>query len=509
MGLTAAIQRQSRRSYRLSQLSLFGAITASGAILLSDHTAAPVTMSALLSMTAIAGSMFTLHHARRGIYQRLQEAGSAEAERQRLLQSDAVTGAMTRRHFLETLEIALKRATKTPTSLLLIDIDYFKQLNDSLGHAAGDAALVHTVACLRQAFPDCAVGRLGGDEFAVFVNDRSLAWCEEQARKFLALISRPFRYSGFDISLSVSVGAASSVDRQLDMAGLSQNADLALYASKTSGRGRVTLFDEVMLSERRHVRYLERELRAALYLDHLELHYQPVVDTHGVARAMEGLVRWRHPVRGLIPPGEFIPVAETSTLIDQLGEWVFRRACRDLPRFDGCRISINISGEQLKRDSVVAMMERVLRETGSAAADFVIEITETVATEATDDVVNRLDRLRALGFRIALDDFGTGHCGFNYLKTLPIDAIKIDRSYICNLGSDRVAQVLVSALAEVGRLRGITIVAEGVETAQDLQLAKAAGCDRFQGFFISRPVPLAAAAATLPAAKGDPQALSA
>ncbi|TIV78907.1 MAG: EAL domain-containing protein, partial [Mesorhizobium sp.] len=251
---------------------------------------------------------------------------------------------------------------------------------------------------------------------------------------------------------------------------------------------------------------VERELRAAIYLGELDLHYQPIVDTDRSTFALEGLVRWRHPVRGLISPADFIPIAERSTLIDMLGEWVFRRACADIAHFPGLRISINVSGEQLKRDEIVTMCDRVLRETGRLAAEFIIEITETVATAATPEILKRLEALRGLGFHIALDDFGTGHCGINYLKTLPIDSIKIDRSYISSLAHDQVAQIFVSALAQIARIQHVTIVAEGVETEEEFTLARAAGCNRFQGYFFGRPAPRQKAGA-LPAADAAALAL--
>lgn len=489
MGLIAAIQRQSRRSYHVAQGLLVGSVAATSFTVWTPAAGTPVDWWAASSTAAITGAMFTLHHARRGLRRKLDRLKTEEQMRQHLLQTDAITGVMTRRHFLDQLQQALKRNGEQ-TALMLTDIDHFKQLNDTFGHASGDAALAHAAACLVRHFPDGKVGRLGGDELAVLLTDCDLNICEERARGLVAMMSHPFRQGGVDIPLSVSVGLALSQDRRHDVTSLFQNADLALYAAKAAGRGRAVSFDDVMLSELRQIRYLERELRAAIRLGHLELHYQPLVDACRNYRAFEGLVRWRHPVRGLIPPGEFIPVAEKSTLIDHLGEWVFRRACADFDRLGGCRISINVSGEQLKRDSFVAMTEKVLAECERAAESFVLEITETVATDATPDVLARLHRLRAMGFRIALDDFGTGYCGFNYLKTLPVDAIKIDRSYISDLGHDRVAQVLVSALTEVGRLRDISVVAEGVETEEDFRLSRAAGCDRFQGYHISRPEPL-------------------
>jgi diguanylate cyclase (GGDEF)-like protein len=400
-----------------------------------------------------------------------------------------MTGALARRHFMECLDQAVRK-TDVSITLMLIDIDHFKQLNDTLGHPAGDAALVHLSNCLRYQLKTGQVGRLGGDEFAVLFTGTSETEIARQTAALLRLVAKPFRHAGHDIALSVSIGTATSFDRAHDASGLFQNADLALYASKSAGRGRATTFEESMLQDRRRVRYLQRELRAAIYLDHLELHYQPVVDAQKQVKGFEALVRWRHPVRGLIPPIEFIPVAESSTLIDLLGEWVFTRACQDFVRLGHLNVSINVSGEQLKRDNLVTMAEQVLQQTGCPPHRIVFEITETAATDASPDVLRRLNKLRAMGIRLALDDFGTGHCGFNYLKTLPIDVIKIDRSYISNLGKDRLAQVLVSALTEVGRIQGVSVVAEGIETDEDFQLAKAAGCDRFQGYAIARPQPL-------------------
>ena len=205
--------------------------------------------------------------------------------------------------------------------------------------------------------------------------------------------------------------------------------------------------------------------------------------------AVEGPGRWRHSVRGLIAPGEFVPGAEETSLIDTLGAWVFRRACLDSHAFPDCRISINVSGQQLKREEFIVMLKRVLLETGCSADRFILEITETTATAATPEVLRRLQTARAMGFRVALDDFGTGFCGFNYLKTLPIDAIKIDRSYVQSLAQDEVARIFVSALTQIASIQDLVIVAEGVETETDFALARAAGCNRFQGYHIARPAP--------------------
>ncbi|HEY4193180.1 MAG TPA: bifunctional diguanylate cyclase/phosphodiesterase, partial [Mesorhizobium sp.] len=440
-----------------------------------------------ISVAATCLALLTLMYMRSIVVHNLKSAAAAEAEKTTFLTTDMLTGAMTRRYFLEALQERLDK--KADTALILLDLDHFKQLNDTFGHQFGDLALSQLVATARQVFDDGTMGRLGGDEFGIFVEHADEMTILRDLRRLLKTLQAGKPYEGKIIPLSFSAGVALAPKHGSRSSDLMLLADLALYESKAKGRGRATLFNEEMQSDQRYRRLVERELRAAVYLNELVLHYQPIVNADGSTYALEGLIRWRHSVRGIISPAEFIPIAERSTLIDMVGEWVFKRACADIVRFPGKRISINVSGEQLKRDAVVTMFERLLRETGRSASQFVLEITETVATAASPEILKRLETLRDLGFRIALDDFGTGHCGFNYLKTFPIDSIKIDRSYINSLATDRVAQVFVSALAQIARVQDVTIVAEGVETAEEFALARAAGCTRFQGYYISRPAP--------------------
>lgn len=429
-----------------------------------------------------------LEYLKRTVSDQLKDAVRIEAERTRLTENDLLTGALTRGRFLDELSASIGTLSKPRRiMLLLVDLDHFKQLNDGFGHQFGDQALAHLVACAKHCFPDCTIGRLGGDEFAILMYGNDLERCRLRAEKLLTMLQQGRVCEGHQIPLGASIGIAVAPEHASSPKELPLLADLALYESKGAGRGRITVFDPDMLSEKRQRRFMERELRAAVYLNELELHYQPLTDSERNCTALEGLVRWRHPVRGMISPAEFIPVAERSNLIDMVGEWVFRRACLDLDHLSCGRISINVSGEQLKRDGLVHMLDRVLHETGTAANRFVLEITETVATAATPEIIARIERLRGMGFHIALDDFGTGHCGFNYIKTLPIDSIKIDRSYIRNLGHDRIAQVFVSALTQIARIQGLTIVAEGIETEAEFDLARAAGCNRFQGYFLGRP----------------------
>lgn len=490
MSILTRIRNHNERGYLVVQTLLASTAAAVAGVAFAARASLAglhETVLAACSLALLAG-IGMLYYLRSTLRFRLDQASIAEEENQRLLQSDALTGAMTRRHFLDTLKQSLGSALKPEKAILMIvDLDHFKQLNDGFGHPFGDTALIHLVAVIRQFFPDCAVGRLGGDEFAVLILNDDVAEARRRAERLQDVLRVGKERDGHQVTLSASLGAAVSPVHACQANDLMLLADLALYESKATGRGHLTVFDSEMLSDKRHRRFIERELRAAIYLSQLELHYQPIVNADGTPYGVEGLVRWRHPVRGIISPAEFVPIAERSSLIDTMGAWVFRRACLDAPQLPGLRIGINVSAEQLKRDDLVTGFRRTLHETGCEASRFVIEITETAATAATPDVLARLAALREMGFRIALDDFGTGHCGFNYLKTLPIDSIKIDRSYVQSLGHDPVASVFVSALTEIARIQGITIVAEGIETEEELVLARTAGCDRFQGYHIARP----------------------
>lgn len=508
MSILATIKDHSGRIYRGIQALLVASIaaTAIAAFGLTGNGSRATALALAATSTSLA--LLVLMYMRSSIVQRLQSAADAEAEKHRFLSIDAMTGAMTRRYFLEALSDRLgSLRNRRQASLVLIDLDHFKQLNDTFGHQFGDLALAHLVKEAGRIFADSIVGRLGGDEFGVIVSHGDAAALNKDVRRLLDAMRAGKRHEGKIIPLSISLGVARAPLHASNPTELMLLADLALYESKAAGRGRVTVFDEEMLSDKRDRRLVERELRAAVYLGELELHYQPIVGAEGSVDALEGLIRWRHPVRSLISPAEFIPIAERSTLIDMIGEWVFKRACADIDHFPGRRISINVSGEQLKRDEIVTMCERILRETSRSASSFIIEITETVATAATPEILRRLEALRGLGFHIALDDFGTGHCGFNYLKTLPIDSVKIDRSYIRSLAHDQVAQIFVSALAQIARIQHITIVAEGVETAEEFTLARTAGCSRFQGYFFGKPAPRDKTSA-LCAADSKPLALS-
>ncbi|MEO3385205.1 bifunctional diguanylate cyclase/phosphodiesterase [Mesorhizobium sp. CAU 1741] len=490
MSIFTSISNHSKRGYHALQiLFIASALTLASSIWAiggAGFLAWALAFCLAANLLAIVGFVLL----QRSIRRRLKDASAIEEETVRMMRTDALTGAMMRGPFLEEVQRALGRAlAPKQATLVLVDLDHFKQLNDSFGHPFGDTVLVHLVRTIQRLFPDGLVGRLGGDEFAILLNNCDVPSTTIRAHRLEEILRNGVTYDNHVVSLSASIGAALAPLHASQSKELMLLADLALYESKAAGRGRLTVYDTAFSAHKRHRRFIERELRAAIYLNELELHYQPVINADGTLYAVEGLVRWRHSVRGLIPPSEFVPIAEETNLIDTLGAWVFRRACLDIDDLPVCRISINVSAEQLKRDEFVAMLGRVLRETGQSASRFVLEITETAATSATPEILRRLETARAMGFRVALDDFGTGFCGFNYLKSLPIDAIKIDRSYIQSLAEDEVARVFVSALTQIASIQQLVIVAEGVETETDLALAKAAGCNRFQGFHIARPAP--------------------
>lgn len=410
----------------------------------------------------------------------------------RTYRHDSVTGALSRAAFIELCDRDLRTRKAGCGYFLHIDLDYLKRINDSLGHAKGDAALRHAAEIAKGLAPTAAFGRLGGDEFALLVMNRPHGEAMAFAERYLSQLAMTFWHESQPMSLSASVGLARIEPEIAGFDELVHRADLALYESKRNGRGQATMFEDEMLRDLRHTRMVERELRAAILLGELELAYQPLTVADGSVVGCEALVRWRHSLRGVIPPSEFIPVAERSILIDALGEFVLRRACRDMQAFPELVVGVNFSANQFKRDGVVSMVEAILAETGTAPWRLAIEITESMAMSDDEEVRRRLSALRRLGVKIALDDFGAGFTGFAYLQSFPVDTIKIDRSFVTKLGTNSASNVLVTALVNVAHAAGIRVVAEGVETEEQHRLARAAGADLFQGFHLARPMGLAA-----------------
>jgi diguanylate cyclase (GGDEF)-like protein len=442
-------------------------------------------------LASIAG-VFRLTRAR-------QQIEVHDQARDFVVERDGLTHAYSRSRFMDLLEerlnaIRTNQVSNRPTpdfTLALIDVDYFKRINDTYGHAVGDRVL-KTLVQVASARTNWIVGRIGGDEFAVIVegvDHRALmADLDSFMDKLRELLGKDQNSRGYD---GISIGLAQAPQHAGFADALLTCADVALYEAKRNGRNRFVFFDPDMQRSQIHERQITRELRSAILLNHLAVYYQPVIGPDGDLLGAEALVRWRDPVRGIvIPPDEFISIAEQSALIDHLGEWVFRRVCLDYARSGFKAISINVSGAQLLHDRLVPMLRNVLRNTGCRAENFVLEITETVGLSATPAIVATVRELKSMGFRLSLDDFGTGNSGFAFLRDMPFDIIKIDKSYVQKLDSDPIAQVFVSGVGKLGETLGFRVVAEGIETEEHRRLALIAGVTAFQGYLYGRPEPL-------------------
>jgi diguanylate cyclase (GGDEF)-like protein len=401
---------------------------------------------------------------------------------------DPVTSALTRADFLDALRRHVQTADDRRHAYVMLDLDHLKALNDTFGHAAGDEALVRLVRICREALPDAVIGRLGGDEFALLLSD--CASRDEVVRTTRALLDRlrlPAQINGRTMRLSATAGLAIVPDDTRIALELVNLADLALYKAKEA-RGTVLSYNARMLVDDRYTRLLARELRAAIYLNQLDVHYQPIVAEDGVTRtAFEALLRWHHPLRGAVSPAEFIAVAERSTLIEEVGEWVIRRVVRDAIRFGTGQFGINVSPIQLKQPGFADFVLGELAAAGLPTTRLVLEITETVLLDFGSVERANLDGLRQAGVMIVLDDFGAGFASLQYLRKFRFDCLKIDRSYVHAAGSSAVDMTFVSAITELARALGTRVLAEGVETEEQYLLMKAAGCQRFQGYYFGRP----------------------
>jgi len=377
-------------------------------------------------------------------------------------------------------------------AVVCLDLDRFKSVNDGFGHATGDKLLRCVADRLRRKVDgEATVARMGGDEFVVLQRVEALADAEALARRLIASVSAPYDIDGLRVEIGMSAGIALSGHGDGDVTALLQNADLALYQSKTDGRGTSRVF-EAQMDERARARLtLERELRDALTNGQFEVFYQPLVDlgSNDVV-GLEALVRWRQPEGGLVSPTVFIPVAEETGLIVPLGEWVLRQACRDAARWPGhVRVAVNVSPHQLRQRNFAAMVVSALADSALDPRRLELEITESVLLEETDANLKTLHALRAFGVRIAMDDFGTGYSSISYLRRFPFDKIKIDRSFVREIGEKPEAAAIIRAIIGLGRSLNMTTLVEGIETEIQRSSVLAEGADEMQGFLFSRPCP--------------------
>ncbi len=425
-----------------------------------------------------------------GVARDVTEAKRYEERLHRLAYYDSLTGLPNRAFLLERLE----RAAGGPAAVLLLDLDRFKLVNESLGHTAGDALLVAVAERLRAALhPDDLLARVGEDEFAVVLTDPSAPGAV--AERLLDTLAPPFAVDERQISVTASIGIAQRPSAKAG-ADLLRDALTALHQAKVGGRARWVLFDEDARARTVARFVLEHDLRRALERDELALVYQPIVDVaSGRIVGMEALIRWRHPERGPVSAGEIIALAEDTGLIIPLGEWVLRRACRQAAEWHRLvlgapplAISVNLSPHQLRHPGLVASVRRVLAETGLAPSALCLEITESAALDGGETTVAALQALKELGVRLALDDFGTGYSALGYLSRFAVDTLKIDRAFIADVDRDPRALSIVRAIAAMAHALGMDVTAEGIETAHQLAAVRAVRCDWAQGYHFSRPV---------------------
>ncbi|EDL49160.1 bifunctional diguanylate cyclase/phosphodiesterase [Erythrobacter sp. SD-21] len=408
---------------------------------------------------------------------------------------DNLTGLANRYLFNERLRsLAGEQASRgSNIALFYLDLDDFKAINDTRGHLVGDRMLREVGTRLEQEVrSEDLVARLGGDEFAVLIETRAGdGLLIERAHRFLSVVRAPYEIEGHSYRVSTSVGVARCTDGDCDAEELMRRADLALYAAKEKGRDNLALFEPALDRIARERRETEIDLREALTRGQMRMHYQAIVDLDtGETTGLEALLRWYHPQRGIIPPGDFLTIAEETGMITSLGEWVIRQTLSDAAALPGnFRIAINLSPTQVKNPNLVATVAQAIHATNIAPERVELEITEHVLMDQGAAGHVTLLRLRELGIRIALDDFGTGYSSLGYLRRFPFDRIKIDRTFVTDVASDLGSQAIVSTITRLADALGMDTTAEGIEDQRQLDLLRKLGVQEAQGFLIGRPVP--------------------
>jgi diguanylate cyclase (GGDEF)-like protein len=432
------------------------------------------------------------------IVEDVSEWRRAQAQILHMERYDALTDLPNRMVFREHLEQALSRISRTDGEVAVhwLDLDHFKVINDSLGHPTGDDLLKSVALRLSAGVRDTdCVARLGGDEFAITQVGQQLPVTDiaSFARRIIDLISAPYAIRGHPIIIGASIGISVAPVDGIDPDALLKNAEIALYRAKEEGRGTYRFFETGMDTRALARRQLELDMRAALMRNEFEIYYQPIhnIETLRIV-CFEALVRWSHPLRGMVLPAEFIPLAEETGLIVSLGDRVLRLACQDAAHWSReVAVAVNLSPAQFRYRELVPSVIAALSETGLSAKRLELEITESVFLKDSDATLEILHRLRDVGIRISMDDFGTGYSSLSYLRSFPFDKIKIDASFVHELTSRDDSIAIVRAVTGLARSLGITSTAEGVETNEQLAILRAEGCNEVQGYLFNRPRPAA------------------
>ena len=392
--------------------------------------------------------------------------------------------------------ISLARRHGHRIAVLFLDLDRFKHINDSLGHVLGDqllqAVAMRLKACVRRSD---TVGRQGGDEFVVVLSELDVAEnAARSAAKLLAALTAPYHIGLHHLTVPVSIGVSIYPDDAEDAATLINNADTAMYQAKENGRNNYQFFRQEMIARAVERQFIEGSLRVALDRQELSLHYQPKVDLcSGAIVGVEALLRWQHPERGFIPPAQFVPIAEDTGLILPIGQWVLREACRQsrawldagLPPMP---IAVNISAIEFRSEDFVDSIRTILKETRLDPLCLELELTESVLMKYAESTVSMLKALKSIGVQLAVDDFGTGYSSLSYLSQFPIDSLKVDQSFVQEISSKSNDAVIVSAVISMGNILKKRVIAEGVETREQLDFLTTAGCEEAQGYYFSAPM---------------------
>ncbi|WP_321360789.1 putative bifunctional diguanylate cyclase/phosphodiesterase [Pseudomonas extremaustralis] len=448
-----------------------------------------------LSISKVYGDNRELTHYI-GIYEDITQTKLAQQRIERLAYTDNLTNLGNRPAFIRNLDERFARDSDTPISLLLVDIDNFKRINDSLGHQTGDKLLISLARRLRNSLSaGGSLARFASNEFAVLLDDTDQESGQQVASQLLATLDKPMFVDNQLISVTGSVGLACAPLHGRDPQTLMRNAGLALHKAKANGKHQVQVFTEALNAEASYKLFVENNLRRALTQNELDVFYQPKLCLRsGRLLGMEALLRWNHPEKGMIRPDQFISVAEETGLIIPIGKWVARQSCRMSKQLSAAgmgnlQVAINLSPKQFSDPDLVASIATILAEEGLPADLLELELTEGLLLEATEDTRLQLDQLKSLGLTLAMDDFGTGYSSLSYLKKFPIDIIKIDRSFIHEIPDNQDDMEITSAVIAMAHNLKLKVVAEGIETAEQLAFLRRHRCDVGQGYLFDRPIP--------------------
>ncbi len=440
-----------------------------------------------------------------GAFTDLSEHKEAEQAIHRLAFYDPLTDLPNRRLLLDRLEQALNSSARTGhySAILLIDLDHFKVINDTKGHAIGDLLLLEMAkrlkSCVRH---EDTVARLGGDEFVIMLEtlgtdeSQAAATADKIGEKILESVTQPCLLAGYEYHGSLSIGISLFMGHESSSDEIIKHADAAMYQAKNSGRSTLRFFDPHMQAALELRLTMESELRHALPDNQLKLYYQVQVDTSNRLLGAEALLRWDHPQRGLISPDRFIPMAEDSGLILPIGDWVLRTACLQLkawehhPLTQNLMVAVNVSARQFRQPDFVERVCKVLEDTGANASRLKLELTESLVLHSVHETIERMEELKLLGIRFSMDDFGTGYSSLSYLKRLPLSQLKIDQSFVRDIATDAGNAVIVQTIIGMANSLGLNVIAEGVETEEQRAHLERYGCPAYQGYLFGKPVPI-------------------